>query len=181
MQVSDLTAKRGFTIVELLIVIVVIAVLAAITIVAYNGVQTRARDNIRSDAISSIKRALEVYKVDNGRYPSATANPGNGGWEMSTDVSDSFMEYLANAGFSSGTPIDPINNSTYRFWYYRYSAGVNGCDSSKGGFYVLRVTFENTAIRPVGNSMAAECTSPQSGWSDSGSGATYVYHAYENQ
>lgn len=36
-------AKRGFTIVELLIVIVVIAILAAITVVAYNGIQNRAR------------------------------------------------------------------------------------------------------------------------------------------
>ncbi len=180
MQVSDLTSKRGFTIVELLIVIVVIAILAAITLVAYNGVQVRARDNIRSDAIAKIKRALEVYKIDNNRYPSATANPGNGGWEMSNDVSGSFMEYLTNAGFPSGAPVDPINNTTYRFWYYRYSAGVNGCDSSKGGFYVLRVVFENAAIRPVGNSMATECTSPQASWTDAGTGSTYVYHSYEN-
>ncbi|MCA9336117.1 prepilin-type N-terminal cleavage/methylation domain-containing protein, partial [Candidatus Saccharibacteria bacterium] len=39
--------KTGFTIVELLIVIVVIAILAAITIVAYNGIQQRSRDSIR--------------------------------------------------------------------------------------------------------------------------------------
>ena len=37
-------AKQGFTIVELLIVIVVIAILAAITIVAYTGIQNRAYD-----------------------------------------------------------------------------------------------------------------------------------------
>ncbi len=173
-------SRRGFTIVELLIVIVIIGILAAITIVAYNGIQVRARDSIRTDSIAKIKRALEVYKADNGRYPAATANPGNGGWEMSNDVSGSFMEYLVDAGFPSGTPVDPTNSTTYRFWYYRYAAGTNGCDSSKGGFYVLRAAYENTASRPIGNSMASECTTPQASWSDSGAGATFVYHSYEN-
>ena len=71
--------SRGFTIVELLIVIVVIAILAAISIVAYNGIQARAHDAaIRSD-FRNIRNKLEVYKVDNGTYPfdpvSDTVNP----------------------------------------------------------------------------------------------------------
>ena len=47
--------QRGFTIVELLIVIVVIGVLAAITIVAYNGIQSRARDSARVSDINAIR------------------------------------------------------------------------------------------------------------------------------
>ena len=174
------SSGRGFTIVELLIVIVIIAILAAITIVAFNGVQVRARDNIRTDAASKIKRALEVYKINNGRYPGATANPGNGGWEMSNDVAGSFMEYLVDSGFPNGTPVDPTNSTTFRFWYYRYAAGTNGCDPARGGFYVLRIVYENASVRPVGNSMASECTTPQASWSDPGTASTYVYHAYEN-
>lgn len=61
--------QRGFTIVELLIVIVVIAILAAITIVAYNGIQKRARDAERAQDISSIQKVLEVYYVDKGYFP----------------------------------------------------------------------------------------------------------------
>ena len=173
-------SRRGFTIVELLIVIVIIAILAAITIVAFNGIQVKARDNIRTDAASKIKRALEVYKVDNGRYPGATTNPGNGGWEMSNDVAGSFMEYLVDYGFPGGAPVDPTNSTTFRFWYYRYAAGSNGCDASRGGFYVLRIVYENVSVRPIGNSMASECTSPQAAWSDPGTASTYVFHAYEN-
>ena len=173
-------SSRGFTIVELLIVIVIIAILAAITIVSFNGLQVRARDNMRTDITSKIKRALEVYKIDNGRYPGATANPGNGGWEMSNDVAGSFMEYLVDSGFPSGTPVDPINSTTFRFWYYRYAAGSNGCDPARGGFYVLRIVYENASVRPIGNSMVSECTSPQAAWSDPGTGSTYVFHAYEN-
>lgn len=60
---------RGFTIVELLIVIVVIAILAVITIVAFNGVQERARTSAVSSALSFASRKLELYAVDNGAYP----------------------------------------------------------------------------------------------------------------
>lgn len=65
--------KKGFTIVELLIVIVIIAVLAAITIVAYNGIQNRAHDStVHSDA-SAMAKKLEMMKVDMGRYPVSVA------------------------------------------------------------------------------------------------------------
>jgi type II secretion system protein G len=64
---------RGFTIVELLVVIVVIAILAAITIVAYNGIQTRAQfANTMSD-LKSLQKVLELYRAQNGSYPSTGA------------------------------------------------------------------------------------------------------------
>lgn len=64
--------QTGFTIVELLIVIVVIGILAAITIVAFNGVQARSRVASAQSNLSAISKKLEVYKVDNNRYPIAT-------------------------------------------------------------------------------------------------------------
>lgn len=64
-----LIRSRGFTIVELLIVIVVIAILASITIVAYNGIQTRARNNDRAQEASAWKKQFELYRVDNGSLP----------------------------------------------------------------------------------------------------------------
>lgn len=71
----------GFTIVELLIVIVIIAILAAITIVAYNGIQQRARDSARKQDLATLAKAIKLYQVDVGNY--AQANCGNGtgtGW-----------------------------------------------------------------------------------------------------
>ena len=59
----------GFTIVELLIVIVVIAILASVTVVAFNGVQQRAAATSVGAAINAYAKAIKLYKVDNGRYP----------------------------------------------------------------------------------------------------------------
>lgn len=62
-------ARHGFTIVELLIVIVVIGILAAITIVAYNGIQQKARNVQTVNAISNYTKALMHYASETGTYP----------------------------------------------------------------------------------------------------------------
>jgi len=63
--------QTGFTIVELLVVIVVIGILAAITIVAYNGVTARANTAASQTAASNFAKKAEVYQADGGqnRYP----------------------------------------------------------------------------------------------------------------
>jgi type II secretion system protein G len=64
-----IASQRGFTIVELLVVIVVIAILAAISIVAYTGIQNRARESAIASKEAQVKKKLEVYKVENDAYP----------------------------------------------------------------------------------------------------------------
>ena len=63
--------QKGFTIVELLIVIVVIAILAAISIVAYNGIQNRANDTAIKNDLAQAHKKLEIYRVDKTNFPSA--------------------------------------------------------------------------------------------------------------
>lgn len=70
--------RSGFTIVELLIVIVVIAILATISIVAYRGIQERARASQATSALTQAKKKLELYKVDNSSYPT-TGNLASAG------------------------------------------------------------------------------------------------------
>lgn len=64
----------GFTIVELLIVIVVIGILAAITIVSFNGVQNKAKSAKKSSDVVAIQKKMEVYKAINSSYPSTPAS-----------------------------------------------------------------------------------------------------------
>lgn len=63
----------GFTLVELLIVIVVIAILAAITIVAYNGIQQQARNSATAQAANTYLKAFSLYVTQNGNYPDVVA------------------------------------------------------------------------------------------------------------
>jgi prepilin-type N-terminal cleavage/methylation domain-containing protein len=64
--------QTGFTIVELLIVIVVIAILAAITIVAYNGIQNRARDSQTQATVNQVLKKVKAFAATNSEaYPSS--------------------------------------------------------------------------------------------------------------
>jgi general secretion pathway protein G len=68
-QSSSANSRRGFTIVELLIVIVIIGILAAITIVAYNGIQQRTRNASRFTEAAQVAKLLSAYKATNGNFP----------------------------------------------------------------------------------------------------------------
>lgn len=71
---KNIKKSDGFTIVELLIVIVIIAILAAITIVAYNGIQNRAKLAQYQSDVNSIDKKIESYAVlNNGVYPLTAA------------------------------------------------------------------------------------------------------------
>lgn len=59
---------RGFTIIELLIVIVIIAILAAIAIISYNGIKTRAEYSNTIAATKSVERAFKLKAIADGQY-----------------------------------------------------------------------------------------------------------------
>ena len=60
--------QKGFTIVELLIVIVVIAILAAITIVAYNGIQTRAKTERANSELRMLEKAILSARINENKH-----------------------------------------------------------------------------------------------------------------
>ncbi len=70
---------RGFTLVELLVVITIISILASSGFVVFSGVQKQARISKRGEDLRAIKTALEVYYQANKVYPS-TANGGAPIW-----------------------------------------------------------------------------------------------------
>src|SRR5665647_3760230 len=72
----------GFTIVELLVVIVVIGILAAITIVAYTGISSKATVASLVSDLTNASQQLKIFQVTNGAYPTANNCPTPGSTEI---------------------------------------------------------------------------------------------------
>jgi prepilin-type N-terminal cleavage/methylation domain-containing protein len=134
--------QDAFTIVELLIVIVVIAVLATISIVVYTGVQGRARDSVRIAKIKSIEKALELYKLDSGTYPQIQ---DGGGYETTCgSQTDNWghcdrMKLLADlvAPYMKIDPVSLSDATQGAYGYYYTSSPINNYQT-----YGFRVNLE---------------------------------------
>ena len=73
-RISGMKRKvRGFTIIELLVVLAVIAVLSSIAIVRFSSVQASGRDSKRLSDVSQIQKALGLYQIDNRFFPVQTS------------------------------------------------------------------------------------------------------------
>lgn len=132
---NKLKTDKGFTIVELLIVIVVIAILAAITIVAYNGIQARSKTSAAQSAAVNVDKKAEAFNIENSRYPLTTAElqtPTTASWYVTgvtfgTPTSTAAPNTVSFLKCGSGTPttqtlITSANITGVRIGYYDYSA-----------------------------------------------------------
>jgi prepilin-type N-terminal cleavage/methylation domain-containing protein len=84
-------SRSGFTIVELVIVIAVIGILAAVSVVSYRGVQDRARAGSIQTDLNKAAEALNLSRLDNGQFPStlpSDTKASNGVVLQLTSVSD---------------------------------------------------------------------------------------------
>lgn len=162
--------QRGFTIVELLIAIVVIAVLATLPVAAYSGMQQRGRDTQRVSDMKAIVKGLEMYKTLNGSYPASNTTNVIGGWEASSINPGQFLLVLKTSGVMSTIPVDPVNTTSPSMFYkyYRYTAGSNGCDVTRGAYYVLAFIDAESSTSQLSNSPGFQCSgrswNTEGGW-----------------
>lgn len=98
--------SRGFTLIEVLVAVTIIAVLIATGIISYSSVNKRARDAKRKSDIEQLRSALEMYRTDTSYYP----NAGTGGWTDAANLTVLVTTYLP------AIPSDPKNTTqTYRY------------------------------------------------------------------
>lgn len=91
--------KNGFTLLEILVVITIIALISSIGYASYVNSLRKSRDGKRKTDIEQIRSALEIYKSDNGNYPAVAA-----------------CDASFPAGYINPYPADP-RSPTYRYCY----------------------------------------------------------------
>lgn len=120
------STRRGFTLVELLITIVVIAILASVTVVSYQGLQNRAHDSIVQSELRKVGQSIEVYMLETSYYPSLSQFPA-------------ITSASANPRVSMNISKDSFDQLEYCYSYYapeRDNFAVVGTSKSGNKFYV---------------------------------------------
>ena len=130
--------NKGFTLVELLVSISILAILTLITLMAFSSVQKNSRDGKRKSDLSVIQSALEQYHADQGYYPtadivSALLVSGN-----------ALTSPSGNKTYVSKISKDPLNTEPNVYYY----TATPSCDNTTGKFctgYCLYAKMENNS------------------------------------
>jgi prepilin-type N-terminal cleavage/methylation domain-containing protein len=148
-MVSLKRKQSGFTIVELLIVIVVIGILATLVIVTFTGIQQRARNTKRQTDINAIQSHVEAYYADNGMYPTL-ANLNSAAF-VSTNLKGLDPAAMQDPSWSTSIAACTTSGAVTMIAApaadcYAYSPGPSGCDDSATNCtsYTLTATYEGT-------------------------------------
>ncbi|WP_182866108.1 type II secretion system major pseudopilin GspG [Stieleria mannarensis] len=118
------TANRGFSLVELIVVMVILGMLAGLVAVRTRGYLINSRKNAVKAEIATILGALETFRIDQGRYPTEDE-----GLEVLREETETWPE-----GFLTKVPVDPWKNP---YLYFVSEEGVEvislGADGREGG------------------------------------------------
>lgn len=140
MKNKKLNSHKGFTLIELLVVIAIISILAALLMANFIGIRQKGRDGQRKSNLYQVQSALELYRSDNGSYPTTINTCGK-----NVQISYNSTVYMQN------TPCDPLDDNPYTY-------------TSDGTTYTIVACLENAAdanrdVDGSGNTaISASCT-----------------------
>lgn len=137
--------RRGFTLVEVVVVIAVISILASVVLASMGGTNSLKRDAQRKTDLKTVQAAIELYKLKYGAYPAGCNGPNVWSGQAGTDYacSPASADYIVGLApeFINKLPRDPKLNGSNSG--YVYSVDANG-DVYK--FAALRTVEEDTVL-----------------------------------
>lgn len=152
-MISLKKSNKGFTIVELLIVIVVIGILALLVITTYSGIQAKARNSKRSSDIKSIQTNLEAFYTSSGYYPSRD-NMNTSSWRTTNmksfdqnalkDPSSTNCDPATSTPSSNPCLVAAAAAKTYSYAVTQADGSSCESDNTTCQKYTLTGTFEGT-------------------------------------
>jgi len=93
---SSLIAARGFTLLELVMVMTIIVILAAVAVTSYQHIQLKARETILQHDLNEMRKMIDQYAADREKLPTT-------------------LDDLVTAGYMHGIPVDPMTGE--KDWY----------------------------------------------------------------
>lgn len=182
--------QKGFTIVELLIVIVVIAILAAISVVAYNGIQQRGRNVQTGSAANAYLKGFALYVAANNSYPSANTynclgqtSCRGGTWANSASLDTALRTVMGNTlPAPSSTSVNDNSAGNVAMGYISPSANVTLDGTARHWLiYAIEGLLPCPAGTPAsGNWPTFSSVSPASGYTNANSGTASCMIALPN-
>jgi prepilin-type N-terminal cleavage/methylation domain-containing protein len=134
--------QHGFTIVELLIVIVVIGILAALVITTFTGIQQKARNTERETDIKAVYGQVEAYYAQSGKYPTL-ANMNDAAWRQA-NMKGLDSEALKDPKGTAATLAGSAGANAYS--YAVTASDGTACDNATKDCaeYTLTATYEGS-------------------------------------
>lgn len=167
---------RGFTIVELLIVIVVIAILAAITAVGYNNITRSAHDAAIKNDLRNLASLFQQSEIDYGAYPRANARLSTLSFKASKSSYMQAPDTTYNLTVCNST--DPtIKNSAV---IARSKSGNIFSIHSGDGFTIKEFAIENWHNEDSTGSLRCQAIDTDLGKIDAGTGNHNIYNGYNS-
>ena len=121
-------SQRGFTIIELLVVVAIIAMIASVAVIQFGAYRMRARDVQRERNVKELQKALELYVTTKRAFPEASNTVITG--------TDPVSAALVDADAIPAVQPDPVNSGALVYSY----------DSPTGKTYTLRYALETDSI-----------------------------------
>lgn len=137
--------KKGFTLIELMVVIFIVALLASLVVVNVNNSRIKSRDAKRISDMGTVSSALAAYYADNHYYPTV----GNNG--LSNPNYGTITAALNTGGYLTSVPQDPRDTGSNVYSYRKCPAGCTNGAAVFCSSYVLCSYLENPQNNPLGS------------------------------